>query len=323
MKLQIVDIEIRNSALGDLICFFPIFKILIERGQVNNIYTNLNWLDFLKKVFPNQRFILRNENEMLKQRKSEYILCKTFLQTPNSINIPLIDWASLTLANCILKPEQKNYLNLDYIKTDVSKFKLPNNYIILTCGYTSELKKLNPIVFKEIKNYLISLGFSIVVLGKEGNIVDGSRVLKVDILKEYDLSNTINLVNKTSILESLRIISKAEFILGVDNGLLHLAGCTNTPIIAAYTHKDPYYLMPYRNNQLGYNVYTITPSEDVCRFCMTNYILQNHDYKYCDKGTFECCKSLTFEKFKEQIDKVILENKNGKLTRSKRSNKKL
>lgn len=310
MKVNIVDINICNSALGDLICFFPIFKLLMNNHQINNIFTDINWLDFLKAVFPNQKFILRSESEILKQSKSDYILLNTRLKTPNSVNIPLIDWASLTLAGCILKLEQKNYLNLEKIKTDISKFNLPQKYTVLTCGYTSELKKLDTKVFNQIKNYLISLGYKIVVLGKEYKMPDGYETVNVTLQSEYDLSKTINLVNKTSILESLKIISKADLIVGVDNGLLHLAGCTNIPIVAGYTHKDPWYLMPVRNNIIGYSIYPVVPPETSCRFCMTNYILQNHDYKYCDKGTFECCKNLTFDLFKKQIDKAILENKN-------------
>ena len=98
-------------------------------------------------------------------------------------------------------------------------------------------------------------------------------------------------------LEALRIINDAEMIIGLDNGLLHLAGLTDTKIVAGYTTVDPYYRLPYRHNVLGWNCSIVEPTSE-CRYCQTeHFCTYGINFVICNIGTETCKNSLTLDKW--------------------------
>ena len=53
----------------------------------------------------------------------------------------------------------------------------------------------------------------------------------LDLNEDYDLSEGVDFIGRTLLFDALRIIDCAEMVIGIDNGLLHLAACTKTPIV--------------------------------------------------------------------------------------------
>lgn len=203
-----------------------------------------------------------------------------------------------------------NYLKPNLKKVNVQRFKLPEKYVVLQGAYTEIVKTMPASTFNGIKDYLLSKGLGVVCLGKTHNHTgygDIAATAKVDV--NYDFSNTINLIDKTSISESAKIIEGSKLFIGMDGGLAHLAGFTDVPIIAGYTFASHQHLMPIRNNILGWNVYPIIPPETLdCRFCQTKGILYyNHDFRDCLRGEedYSCMKSMTVEKFIRKIEQVL------------------
>lgn len=308
---QRINIRWMNSALGDSVCFFPILKILVERDLIESILMKGDqFKDILGLIVPPQRIIVAKENC---RYKSNYGFVDSFRKYPSSIHTHLVDWASLTLSDCILSHQERT---MPLLGKDIPDFYydysfLPSDYICLQCGYTSKLKAMPQSTFDEIIQYCIDNKIYVVLLGKEYDIpIDNEDPYKIrpnEFIKELRSSEyVINLINKTTLLDSLKIIQKSKAMVGMDSGLIHLAGLTETPIVAAYTHKSPEYLMPIRHRELGWNVYPIVPDHGVCKFCMTEYFNQfEYDYKNCAKGNTECCDNITADKFIEQIKKII------------------
>src|SRR5207245_757155 len=114
-------------------------------------------------------------------------------------------------------------------------------------------------------------------------------------------------INKTNLLESREIINKAKTIVGLDNGLLHIAGTTNIPIIGGFTTVEPKYRMPYRNNVLGYNYYPVVPPESlVCRFCQSNWTFTyEQDFKVCYYKDYLCIKQLSADLYIKELEKIL------------------
>jgi ADP-heptose:LPS heptosyltransferase len=112
---------------------------------------------------------------------------------------------------------------------------------------------------------------------------------------------------KTTLIEAGNIIAGAQVICGLDNGLLHLAGCTDTPIVAAYTTVRPEHRLPYRHGSLGSGCYVVEPDEDLaCRFCQSNMDFEfTHDFRDCFYKDFKCTKQITADKFIRKLDELL------------------
>lgn len=126
----------------------------------------------------------------------------------------------------------------------------------------------------------------------------------------------LDLIDKTTVLQAANIMSGALAVVGVDNGLLHLAGCSKVPIVAGFTTVSPDIRLPYRDGVLGKDCYVVTPPATLaCRFCQqgTNF-LYGHDYRNClyknDSALDRLCtKSITADRFIHHLE-IILGDKN-------------
>ena len=212
-------------------------------------------------------------------------------------------------------PEDRNYPQIDISQIDISSFNLPSKYIVLTVGHTSKTREWLASEVNKVASYAVSQGLTPVFLGSEnaaqGNKYDIKSAFDPGI--SYDLG--INLVNKTTLLEATKIMEGAVAVLGVDNGLLHLAACTQVPIIAGYSMVSYTLRVPTRNGVFSDKVYIVEPEAN-CRYCQnrTNFFL-NHDYRTCMTGTLDCVKQMTSEKFTVYLD-YLLEKLNSKSSSS-------
>ena len=114
--------------------------------------------------------------------------------------------------------------------------------------------------------------------------------------------------DKTEIFQAAALIHKAKMIIGHDNGLLHLAGCTDTPIVFGYNIASPEHREPRRKVGKVFNV-VVTPEELVCSFCQsrTNFVI-GYNFQQCFYGDLKCIDML-FEdngaRWKRQIDLAL------------------
>ena len=96
-------------------------------------------------------------------------------------------------------------------------------------------------------------------------------------------------------------MDSAIAVVGADTGLIHLAACTDVPIICGYTTVDPDLRMPYRHNELGWNLTPITPPKSDCRYCSSSLFLNNVNFNECLQKEYQCIDSLSAEAFINEL----------------------
>lgn len=217
----------------------------------------------------------------------------------------IVDYAFRMLCDENVSDEHKNSPKLDL--TDVENLVTVPKYVVFAVGYTVKVREFAPATVNVLVDYVKSKGYEAVFLGQEKTATGIAHVIQGNFSKEIDYSKGINLVNNTSLLEATKIMQGAQAVVGVDCGLMHLAGYTDVAIVGGYTTVDPIYRMPYRNNQLGWNCYTVVPPKSLgCRFCQSNTnFMFDHDYKECLYRDYKCVSTLTPNMFIEQLEKVL------------------
>lgn len=204
---------------------------------------------------------------------------------------------------------QKNYLKINSSKIKIFKYQLPEKYVVMACAATTPAKEMPVATMNQIIDYVISKGYTPVFLGKT---VAETGVDNIQLkAKEFDInySKGINLLNKTTLLDSAGIISNAKVMIGMDGGLIHLAGFTEVPIVVGYTFINPNHNVPIRHGQLGWNCFTVVPEESLaCRFCQTNTnFIYDLDYRDCMLKTdkYKCSKQMLPDQFIKHLDNIL------------------
>ena len=230
-----------------------------------------------------------------------------FLRPINATGCHLVDLGFIYYANINPPPEDGYY----YTRLDLSQIEsieLPKaKYAVMTPGATYENRKLPARAFNGIKSYLLEKGIVPVFLGK----VEVGDTRKILFENEYNYEGGIDLREKTSLLEAAAIMSKAEMVIGLDNGLLHLAAMTDVPIIFGYNIASPTHRRPRRKTIDGkkpilWEIHP-DPSSLSCTFCQSQMrFMFNHDFKNCLYKDNLCLEALGDAKaWCELIDNVI------------------
>lgn len=218
-----------------------------------------------------------------------------------------LDYAFLKLCDENPSIEYKNYLQIKPDEIDILDFSLPDKYVVVTSGYTAAVREFPANHINGIVDYINSHGYRAVFLGQAQTKTGTMHVIEGKFDETINLSAGINLIDKTSLLQAAKIMGNAKAVVGVDNGLLHVAGCTDVPIVGGFTTVSPEYRMPVRDGILGQNYYPVVPDKDLgCRFCQvrTNF-LYGHDYKNCLYKDNLCTKQMTAAKFIAELEKIL------------------
>ena len=233
---------------------------------------------------------------------------KTDCLQHDTLGTHLVDNAFHVLVNKQVSIEHKNYVKLNTKKIKIDKFNLPSKYVVVCTGFTAPVREWIPSSINGTVDYIKSKGYKVVFLGNKVTPVIGCAddiIGKFNL--EVDYSKGMSLIDKTTLLEAGAIIGASCGIIGNDNGLLHLAGCTEVPIVGGFTSVNPSVRMPYRHNILGWNFYPVVPEESLeCRFCQSDIPLYyNFNFTQCLYGDRLCTKQLTADKFIEQLEKFL------------------
>ncbi len=199
----------------------------------------------------------------------------------------------------------KSYLKIRPGVIDIKKYLLPEKYVCIATTAAEPVKALSPSVLNEIIDYVISKGYTPVFLGKEESDC-GFKDFKVKSkVIPIDYSKGINLLNKTTLLEAARVIHGAAVYIGMDSGLTHLAGFTDTYIVAGYTLVDPRHVAPIRKGFQNYRFYAIEPDETVPnRYFQTNNSFYEGDYRTFP-GWEAVIANLTADKFIAKLSLIL------------------
>ncbi len=277
--------------------------------------TPLVWVpDYLKKLslhlLPEQSQVFSLSETKGRYEPTRPTKTTAWDQITSPMKIHSVDYAFLRLCDENPDIKFKNYLQ---IKSELEhNIYIPNpKYVVITTGFTAETKEFKSKAINEIVTYIISKGYLPVFLGQKQTKTGAFHVIEGKFSEEIDFNVGLNLIDKTTLLEAVAIMKNAACVVGVDNGLLHLAGCTNVPIIIGYTIATPETKMPIRNNRIGWNCFPILPGLK-CQGCQVNTnFLYGHDYRKCyrkeakETKTIECLDHLTSDKFIQELKSIL------------------
>jgi ADP-heptose:LPS heptosyltransferase len=221
----------------------------------------------------------------------------------SNIKTHLTDHGFHLLADRVGTIEQKQYLRF---KADTSKITT-DPYAVIATDYTAPVRAIPGSTVNGLISYFNNRGIIPVLLGKKMTIKFSKGPEDNQQPAGIAASETLDIREKTTLIEAGNIIAGAQVICGLDNGLLHLAGCTDTPIVAAYTTVRPEHRLPYRHGSLGSGCYVVEPDEDLaCRFCQSNMDFEfTHDFRDCFYKDFKCTKQITADKFIRKLDELL------------------
>jgi hypothetical protein len=207
-------------------------------------------------------------------------------------------------------PSARNYLPIRPQEVDITRFSLPERYIVITPNATYKVKEMpsdtvNALVVHADfeKHKVVYLGNKETPYGKHA----AKAIKSAPAQGILTTGNVIDLREQTTILEAAAIMSGAAAVCGVDNGLIHVAGCTNAPIIVGYTFVSPQIRLPIRNDIVGYNCLTVTPPETLsCRFCSDQmHYTYGHLFTNCYYKDLACVDHMTAKAFTSHLQTLL------------------
>lgn len=301
-KTKTINLLLLDGGLGDHVGSLV---------AVDYIIKNYTWIkpliwvpdylvDFAKNVLPEDSIV-----KSFTQMRGQYEPTKPTKTTKwDGITSPMklhcVDYAFLKLCDEAPDIEHKNYLQIKLDKIVSKDFDLPEKYVVITTGFTADVREFRAEHVNGIAAYCVSKGYTPVFLGQKHTKTGAAHTIEGKFKEgEINYAVGIDLIDKTNLLEAATIMHHSAAVVGADNGLLHVAGCTQAPIVGGFTTVSPEIRMPIRNNILGWNYYSVVPDKSLsCRFCQekTNF-LYGHDYRNCIYKDNLCTKQLTDVKF--------------------------
>jgi ADP-heptose:LPS heptosyltransferase len=304
------NVLLADGGVGDHICALVAVDFIIKNYPWINpiIWVPDFLLDYAKHVLPGAN--IRNYT----QAKTEYDATLAGVTTQwkgrhTGQRTHPVDYAFHMLTDSHQYDNSKrNYLQIRPYELDISQFNLPKKYIVICPVAVEQVKRFHPLVVNQVSDYCNSKGYTPVYIGREDYPAGEGENRKAKITPA-NYTKGINLINQTSLLETAAVIAGAKAFIGMDGGPVHIAGSTQTPIVAGYTFISPEHNIPIRNGIPGDKCYTIVPEEDLgCRFCQTNWSLMfGTDFRSCAYQDYECVSRITFKRIRPELEKIICE----------------
>lgn len=182
--------------------------------------------------------------------------------------------------------------------------KLKGKYIVFTAGAIVAVRQLRAHHLNPIIEHAVLRGMTPVFLGKTETYAG----LTTHYDKQINYAAGLDLRDQTDMLQAASVMRDALCVIGLDNGLLHLAATTEATVLFGYNITGPEFRAPRRN--WGHTVHMTVPKERLaCAHCQDHIkMLSTHSFHYCLYGDTRCIDIL-FENegqaWKSAIDKLL------------------
>jgi ADP-heptose:LPS heptosyltransferase len=213
--------------------------------------------------------------------------------TSNTADLAWMSWTGKI-------PNEQYFLpQPDLTDINIKHLKLPEKYAVLSPTYTLLPKAWQPKEFNKLCKYLNNKGITPVFVGdsklKHCNNID----------KEIDFSLGMDIRDKTTIQQLVKVCDGSEMVIGLDTGLIHIAALSKAPIYVGYTFASPERSKPRRFMRKIYEI----PIDLDCKYCSSDWNFSyDYDFSKCLYKDFKCTKLMTAEKFIEVIERTYNEN---------------
>ncbi len=309
-KTKYVNCILMNGGVGDHMASLVAINYIMKQYTWIKllIYMPDFLVEFARHVLPYGSNVIPYSEMEKKYDNTKTTITTKWDGITSPMKTSLLDYAFAKL--CDEKPSifHQNYLKIRPDEIDISKIRVPETkYVVITAGYTAEVREFKAKYINKIANYIYDKGYQVVFLGQTKTATGGKFVIEGKFNEEIDFNWTYNLIDKTSLLQAAKIMGNAKAVIGVDNGLLHVAACTDVTIIGGFTTVTPDIRLPVRHDTLGWNYLTVEPDKDLgCRFCQvkTNF-LYGHNYIKCIYKDNLCTDQMTDTKFINHLETIL------------------
>ena len=125
--------------------------------------------------------------------------------------------------------------SLEGLGDSISHLDLPSTYCLVVPGGAAHRpdKRWPTASYRELMGHLTSIGITPIIVGTKS---------ETDLAHEISdhLDGVVNLVDRTSLLELIKLTKGAQFAIGNDSGPMHIASVAGIPSIVLYSHaSDP------------------------------------------------------------------------------------
>ena len=345
-----------SLAIGDCICSTPTVR------KISEVYgTKVIVFSHYPEIFENLPYVSESldvkdyttldKSESLRQR---YDLHYSFWRMGRKVQ--LSDDRGIEMKHAIMDIRQYHAIDNGFMlksselhcdfspRLSDEKLELPEKFVCLHPFKNWSSRTWSEKSWSVLIKNLTDLNIPIVIIGKDGVDANLLKYLKEgvsgktddrvfdELSKKQTISNSLekfgiyDYTNKTTLSQAWNILDKANCVVTMDSGILHLAGTTDTHIIQLGSSIDPEYRAPYRKGTQKYKYSYLGGS---CKlFCASNmkYSLRDWEHGYnggtplqsvtlidtCleNKPTFECHPQS--DKVFEEVQKIwnsIGENK--------------
>jgi ADP-heptose:LPS heptosyltransferase len=301
------NLILTDGGMGDLACQLVAVDFLHKRcPKVEfKVWLPDYLLEFARHLMPKYKIYPFSEADKKFDQQLDGRTTQWFHHGHTPMRTHPVDYGFHMLADCHLYDlERKNYLQIRPNEVDLTAFNLPTKYVCIVATAAEPVKAMPVETINKISDYVISRGCTPVYLGREKALCgfkDFAVKAKV-INANYDKG--INLLNQTSTLEAAAIMAKSMAVIGMDGGLIHIAGFTDTNIVAGYTLVDPRHVAPIRQDTQTYKFYPVEPPPIKNRYFQTNTYQHDGDYRTFP-GWENIVKSMTPDKFIKHLEVIL------------------
>lgn len=293
------------GGLGDMIARLPAIKYAHDhfRQLHMNVYWHDYFIDVAKLLLPETDRLRHKTLSEMAWADDKIPLTDFSPRHISSFSMHLTEHAYLMLINRIpVKDRHLWYLQAPPLVSERLDKVLfedpPGKFIGITLGYTALTRAWPTEEINKVIRWCAERELTPVLLGssQKSNVGNGNGIQAKFDLDEIDQDFCINIIDKTTLIEALCVIQKCKAIIGVDNGLLHLASCTSTPVVWGFTSVLPEHRLPYLPASHRHAV--VLPDDNLsCTGCQSKAYFVRHEFKYCLYKDYACTKQMLGEKF--------------------------
>lgn len=307
---------IRLSSLGDIVLSTPVVRLLSKAGGSVDVLTKTQYLSiwqdnpYIKDVLDYNSI----DKSDLKTAGYDYII-----DLQNNLRSRKL---ALNVSSSVIRIKKQPIQKWLYLKLGINKLSKLNvadrNIETLKelgisddgdgLDISVQESELSSDIDKSKKLIVIAMGGSYVTKRIPADLVNNmiyesdncqSVLIGGDDTDSQSIApkaNIHNLISKTTLQESIALLSKADLVITGDTGMMHIAAAMQKPIIVVWgsTSKD-FGFYPYYGSKSEQIYSSVSMNDLKCRPC------SKYGRKTCPKGHMNCLNQLNGQMVRQEI----------------------
>jgi autotransporter strand-loop-strand O-heptosyltransferase len=294
LKGQKILVSIDSASLGDTLAWMPVIAKFGQKHEAELLVSTF-WNPLLSNFFENIQFV----NPGYRHPSVHSIFGIGWYEEDDRYKHPR-DPRTISLqqvASDLLGIEETSELLMPNISAQLGSQPRPieEKYVCIATESTANAKHWHyPGGWQEVVNYLRELGYKVVVIHEQANILENVE----------DRTGSIDL------WERMVMLHHAEFFIGIGSGISWLSWAVNVPVVMISGFSLPFCEFSTRNYRVINN--------HVCHGCFNDprFKFDKGDWNWCPKlknteRIFECTRQITPGLVKEVIHNLIQDISQG------------